>query len=158
MSAGAGSGDFSYAEPPWYCGSTNPLSHKGKVKASLQLDAAISTGFCFKTACTRSFQADNSGAAALKILTACVQGFLCPADSGQVCKADLRDPQYGYQGFDNFAQNLLLVFQVCMLECAMSLCNVFENSHHDSVTTSSAPMHLVGTSSQASSNTAGVDQ
>lgn len=41
-----------------------------------------------------------------------LQGFLCPAGSGQVCRADLENPQYGYQGFDNFAQNLLLVFQV----------------------------------------------
>jgi hypothetical protein len=23
--------EFTYAEPPWYCGSTNPLSHKDKV-------------------------------------------------------------------------------------------------------------------------------
>lgn len=42
-----------------------------------------------------------------------VQGFICPADQGQVCMAGLENPQYGYQGFDNFAQNTLLVFQVC---------------------------------------------
>jgi hypothetical protein len=41
-----------------------------------------------------------------------LQGYLCPASSGQVCRANLEDPQYGYQGFDNFLQNLLLVYQV----------------------------------------------
>lgn len=42
-----------------------------------------------------------------------VQGFECPAEQGQVCQADLRNPHFGYQAFDNFGMNSLTVFQVC---------------------------------------------
>lgn len=37
MNAGAGASEFSYANPPWFCGSTNPFKHKGKVTAALPL-------------------------------------------------------------------------------------------------------------------------
>ena len=45
-----------------------------------------------------------------------LQGFTCPADSGQVC-GNTPNPagsnlNYGYQGFDNFAMLSLVVFQV----------------------------------------------
>lgn len=30
-----------------------------------------------------------------------------------MCQADLRNPHFGYQAFDNFGMNSLTVFQVC---------------------------------------------
>jgi len=53
-----------------------------------------------------------------------LQGFTCPADSGQVC-GNTPNPagsnlDYGYQGFDNFAMLALVVFQVSMIwQCSL---------------------------------------
>lgn len=45
-----------------------------------------------------------------------LQGFTCPADSGQVCGITPNPAgsnlDYGFQGFDNFAMLSLVVFQV----------------------------------------------
>ena len=40
------------------------------------------------------------------------KGYTCPADQGQQCIAPLDNPDYGFNGFDNYGEALLYMMQV----------------------------------------------
>lgn len=45
-------------------------------------------------------------------VNATFKGYTCPADQGQQCIAPLDNPDYGFNGFDNFGEALLYMMQV----------------------------------------------
>ena len=45
-------------------------------------------------------------------MNASLKGYTCPADQGQQCIAPLDNPDYGFNGFDNYGEALLYMMQV----------------------------------------------
>ena len=45
-------------------------------------------------------------------VNATLKGYTCPADQGQQCIAPLDNPEYGFNGFDNYGEALLYMMQV----------------------------------------------
>ena len=41
-----------------------------------------------------------------------LKGYTCPADQEQQCIAPLDNPEYGFNGFDNYGEALLYMMQV----------------------------------------------
>ena len=50
-------------------------------------------------------------------VNATLKGYTCPADQGQQCIAPLDNPEYGFNGFDNYGEALLYMMQVRMTMC-----------------------------------------